>query len=42
MLLKDFEKRWLAVFAEGISKKQLEECMYHTRILHFKYSNFIC
>ena len=29
MLLKDFEKRWLAVFAEGISKKQLEECMCH-------------
>ena len=27
MLLKEFEKRWLAVFAEGISKKQLEECM---------------
>ena len=27
MLLKEFEKRWLAVFAEGISKERLEECM---------------
>ena len=27
MLLKEFEKRWLAVFAEGIDKKRLEECM---------------
>ncbi len=25
--MKEFEKRWLAVFAEGVSKKQLEECM---------------
>lgn len=27
MLRKDFEKRWLAVFAEGIDKKRLDECM---------------
>ena len=27
MLLKEFEKRWLAVFAEGVSKQRLEECM---------------
>ena len=25
MTLNEFEKRWLAAFAEGISKKQLEK-----------------
>ena len=27
MLLKEFEKRWLSVFAEGVPKQRLEECM---------------